>query len=272
MYPILIRPLGFPVYSYGVMLGLSIYLGWIVARHFAEGREGFSRQTTGALYLITIVAAMVGARGLYIATNLERFHSLRELIALNQGGLVVYGGFLGGFFGAWWMCRRQRVSVLSWGDASVPALGIGLFITRIGCLLYGCDYGQPWDGPWAVRFPPDSPAYINHRITGLLPEHATSSLPVHPSQVYESLVGLGLFFFTLWLWRRRRHRGEVFAGFTMAYAVLRFLLEFLRGDDQRGARFGFSTSQLIAMATFTAAAVLWVSLRRTPLVASTHVG
>lgn len=250
------------------MLGLSIFLGWLITRHLAERYDGFPNARTGNLYILTVIAAMVGARLLYVVTNLERFDTWQELVALNQGGLVVYGGFLGGFVAAFWLCRKHGLSVLAWGDAAVPALAVGLIITRIGCFLYGCDYGQPWDGPWAVRFPPGSPAYISHRINGLLPEHAPSSLSVHPTQLYESLVGLSLLVLTLWMWRRRKHRGEVFAAFTMAYAVLRFLLELLRGDDQRGSQFGFSTSQVIAMLTFGAGAALWIWLRRTPTVAS----
>jgi len=270
LYPILFRlpagwfgsAAGVPIFGYGVMLGLSTILGWFMSRRLAARKDGFSIEQTGWIFVGTVVSAMVGARLLYVLTNLERFETLRHVFQLSDGGLVAYGGFLGGFLGAWACCAATGRSVLAWGDAAAPAMGMGLFITRIGCLLYGCDYGQPCDWPWALRFPPGSPAYNTQRMEGLLPEHAAHSLAVHPSQLYESAVGLFLFLFATWLWRRRARRGEVMVAFTMAYAVLRFLLEFLRGDTQRGGYGGLSTSQIIGLFSFTAAGGLWIWMRR----------
>lgn len=265
MHPILLRlPGGLPIYSYGVMLGLSIVVGSFISRGFVEKRDGVDPSLTGWLYATTIVSALFGARLLYVLTNLERFDGFTGFFRLMDGGLVAYGGFLGGFFGSWVYCRWHKISILAWADAAVPSLGTGLLLTRIGCLLYGCDFGQRYDGPFGIRFPPDSPCYNRQRVEGLLPEHALSSLPVHPTQIYESIVGLLLFVLTLVVWKRRKKRGEVFIAFTMGYAVLRFLLELFRGDDQRGGMFGFSTSQLIGMVTFVIAGALWVWLRRQP--------
>jgi len=75
-----------------------------------------------------------------------------------------------------------------------------------------------------------------------------------------------LFVFLLWVWSRRTRRGEVMVAFTMGYGFLRFLLELLRGDGQRGGLFGLSTSQIIGALTFFAAGVLWLWMRRTPVV------
>jgi phosphatidylglycerol---prolipoprotein diacylglyceryl transferase len=265
LHPVLFRlPFGVPVYSYGVMLGLSILLGWYISRTLSERRDGFPPSLTGALYVTTIASAIAGARLLYVLTNLERFDAFGDVFRLNQGGLVAYGGFLGGFFGSWIYCRVHGLSILAWGDAATPSMSSGLFLTRIGCLLYGCDYGQPWNGAWAITFPPGSPCYNQQRVEGLLPEHASRSLPVHPTQIYESAVGLVLFLFLMWVWSRRKHRGEVMLAFTMGYGALRFLLETVRGDDQRGAVAGLSTSQIIAVVTSLLAAFAWVWLRRRP--------
>jgi len=265
MHPILLRlPGGIPIYSYGVMLGLSIVLGSFISRGLAEKRDGFDPSLTGWLYATTIGSALFGARLLYVLTNLDRFDQLGEFFKLTDGGLVAYGGFLGGFFGSWAYCKYHRLSILAWGDAATPSMSSGLFLTRLGCLMYGCDYGQPSNVPWAITFPPGSPCYNHQRMDGLLPEHALSSLPVHPTQLYESAVGLILFAFLMWVWSRRKRRGEVMIAFTLGYGVLRFLLEILRGDDQRGGAGGLSTSQIIAIVTAAAAAVLWVRLRSMP--------
>jgi phosphatidylglycerol:prolipoprotein diacylglycerol transferase len=270
MHPILLRlPGGIPIYSYGVMLGLSIVLGSFISRGLAEKRDGFDPALTGWLYATTIGSALFGARLLYVLTNLDRFDQLGDFFKLTDGGLVAYGGFLGGFFGSWAYCARHKLSILAWGDAATPSMSAGLFLTRIGCLLYGCDYGQPTNVPWAITFPAGSPCYNHQRQDGLLPEHALRSLPVHPTQLYESAVGLALFVFLMWVWSRRKRRGEVMVAFTLGYGVLRFLLELLRGDDQRGAAAGLSTSQIIALVTSAAAAALWVRMRSgaTPVLA-----
>ncbi|MEO6954952.1 MAG: prolipoprotein diacylglyceryl transferase [Polyangia bacterium] len=263
MYPVLFRlPGGHPIYSYGAMLGLSICVGYFVSSALAERHDGFPDKGSGWLYAVTIASAIVGSRVLYIVTNLDRFSGFLSILRFSDGGLVAYGGFLGGFVGGWAYCRAHRLSILAWGDAAVPSMALGLGITRIGCFLYGCDYGQPWRGPWAITFPFESPAYNYQRLEGLLPEHALRSLPVHPSQLYESLVGFLLFGFTMWVWSRRRQRGEVLVAFTMGYGALRFCLELVRGDDQRGGLWGLSTSQFIGIVTFVAAGILWAWLRR----------
>ena len=244
------------------MLALSICLGYFVSCALVEKRDAFPPDRTGWLFAATLASALIGSRILYVVTNLDHFADLGAMLRFSDGGLVAYGGFLGGFVGGWAYCGAHRLSILAWGDAAVPSMALGLGLTRIGCLLYGCDYGQPWHGPFAITFPAGSPAYNHQRLDGLLPEHAVRSLPVHPSQIYESLVGFLLFGFLLWVTSRRRRRGEVLVAFTMSYGALRFCLELLRGDDQRGGLYGLSTSQIIGVVTFVAAGALWAWLRK----------
>jgi phosphatidylglycerol:prolipoprotein diacylglycerol transferase len=129
-------------------------------------------------------------------------------------------------------------------------------ITRIGCLMFGCDFGKPWDGSWAIHFPAGSPAFNQQRIEGLLPPGATQSLAVHPTQIYESLNGLVLFGLLMLVRRYRTFSGQMFVAFTMGYAVLRYFVETLRADEQRGNLGPLSTSQFIGVATFLAGAAL----------------
>jgi phosphatidylglycerol:prolipoprotein diacylglycerol transferase len=146
----------------------------------------------------------------------------------------------------------------------VPALALGLFLTRIGCFLGGCDFGQPWDGAWAVRFPVGSPAWLQHAQLGVLPPDAARSLPVHPTQLYESAAGLVLLGLVLAVRRVRRRPGQAFASFVAGYSVVRYVIETLRADADRGTVGALSTSQFIAVATlFSAAALAYVLRRRT---------
>ncbi|MFO0675081.1 MAG: prolipoprotein diacylglyceryl transferase [Polyangiaceae bacterium] len=244
-----------PIYSYGVMLGLSLVVGWYLTLTLAE-RDGLPKETMANCYVVTALAAIVGSRILYVVTNLEEFDKPADFLALRRGGLVAYGGFLGGFVGSWIYLANRRIRLMPWADVAVPSLASGLMITRIGCYLFGCDFGKqlPETAPAFLKslgtFPhwakgtldagDGSPAFLRHleayRGTPLGEKvmQANASLPVHPTQIYESLVGLALLVVTLYARKRVKFRGQVFFTFAFGYGVLRFLLEIIRDDAERG--------------------------------------
>lgn len=262
MRPILFHlPFGLPLYAYGAMLCLSVIIGRLLAVRLAE-RAGMDARLMDRCCVWTLAAALIGARLLFVVTNLDQFDRLSNLFRWWDGGVVAYGGFLGGFLGAVGFCRIHRIRALDWADCVAPSLCIGLVITRIGCFLAGCDFGRPWDGPWAVSFPAGSPAFAQQTLQGLLPAGATQSLPVHPTQLYESLAGLVLLVLVMAVRRRHTFSGQPLMAFVLGYAVLRYAIEIVRADTNRGAIGPFSTSQLIAVATFVlAAAFLYTRTR-----------
>ena len=151
-----------PIYSYGVMLGLSLIVGWYIVLGLCERDYKQDREEMGRLYVWTAVASVAGARLLYVVTNWDRFDGLLDFFKVWQGGLVAYGGFLGGFVLGIAYCRLKGYSLLAWADCVVPSLGTGLAITRIGCFLFGCDFGKvvasgSAAAAWAVRFPTPPP-------------------------------------------------------------------------------------------------------------------
>jgi len=243
-----------PVYAYGTMLGASFIAGWLVVMVLGARHARLPREKVGHAFVLTAVFAVVGARALFVLTNPSLFNGPAQWLAVGEGGMVAYGGFVGGLVGGWLYFRKTALGVLGWGDLAAPALGLGLGLTRIGCYLYGCDFGLPLGSgaPAWLReigsFPRGSPAFATQVARyGLSPE-APASLPVHPTQLYESAVGFLLFAVTLSIWSRRRFPGQVLLVFTTAYGVWRFLIEFVRDDPQRGSYLGLSTSQLISMA------------------------
>jgi phosphatidylglycerol:prolipoprotein diacylglycerol transferase len=263
MRPILFHlPFGLPLYGYGTMLLLSMIVGASLAMHLAR-RDGIDPEWMVRSIAWTLLCAMIGARLLFIVTNLGRFDRLVDVFRVWQGGVVAYGGFLGGFAGAVAFCRRRGARFLAWADCAAPAVAAGLAITRVGCLLAGCDFGKPWDGPWALRFPAGSPAFKQQQLQGLLPLGATESLPVHPTQIYESLVGLALLALAWQVRRRRAFPGQVFLSVVMGYGAWRCTVEVLRADAGRGGLGPLSTSQVIGLSTLlVAAAFLYVLSRR----------
>jgi phosphatidylglycerol:prolipoprotein diacylglycerol transferase len=245
-----------PIYAYGVMLGLSLVVGWYVSLELAD-RDGLPKETMANCYVVTALVALAGSRILYVITNPDEFHSAWDVFALRSGGLVAYGGFIGGLIGSWAFLAPKRIRLLAWADDAVPSLASGLLITRVGCYLFGCDFGRrlPDDAPHWLKslgtFPhwaagtlssgDGSPAYVRHldmyRGTPLETElvRMNASFPVHPTQLYESLVGLLLFGLLLWQRRSLRFRGQNFFLFVFAYGFLRFLLELWRDDVERGS-------------------------------------
>ncbi len=251
MFPILFKlpfGAGFPIFSYGVMLGLSFVVGWYLSLGLAK-RGGLPLEPLKNCYVITAVSAVVGSRLLYVLTNLEEFDTFASVIEFRSGGMVAYGGFLGGFLGSVIYLAFRRFPITMWADIAVPSLASGLFITRIGCYLFGCDFGRPLGAgapawlvtagsfpKWAEDSPAGagSPAFYHHVDTLGLDPTATHSLPVHPTQLYEAGLGLALLGLLFLVRRRQLFHGQVFFTFTFTYGLGRFLLEFLRDDLERG--------------------------------------
>ena len=270
MFPILFElPFGVPIYAYGTMLCLSVVAGRLLALHLAE-REGMNPQLMNRCAVWGLGGAIVGARLLFVVTNLDQIHHAGQVFEIWKGGLVAYGGFLGGFVGMMAFCRIHRVAFLPWADCVAPTLGLGLLLTRIGCFLGGCDFGSPWDGPWALHFPAGSPAFVEQGAAGLLPRGATASLAVHPTQLYEALAGAIVLTTALVMRHRRRYAGEAFLAVVISYAVLRTAIEVFRADAGRGAVGPLSTSQVIGIVTFLAAAVSAFMFRKTARWAATE--
>ena len=258
MRPILFElPFGLPIYSYGLMLLASVLVGRLIALRLAR-RAGINVKLADRCAGWTFFGALIGARLLFVVTNPDQFTSLWQIVALDAGGVVAYGGFLGGLAGAIAFCRSHRIPLLVWADCVAPALCVGLAITRVGCFLGGCDFGREWHGPWAVRFPAESPASVHQAQLGSLFASVSESLPVHPTQLYESLAGVVLLLLVLAVRRRQQVAGQALAAFAMGYAVLRYLIEIFRADPGRGSIGPWSTSQFIAITTFVAALTLCV--------------
>lgn len=170
-----------------------------------------------------------------------------------KGGLTYYGGFIGAVGVAWWLLKADRFPFWRAADMAGLVVPVGLGFGRIGCLLAGCCFGVQTDGPLGLVFPSRSPASDQQFKAGLLESAFSPSLPVHPTQIYESAGSLILAaVLLLWLHGRKRYDGQIFIAFVAGYAVLRFMLEFWRNDD-RGGLLGLSTSQLIGLFLLAAA-------------------
>lgn len=172
------------------------------------------------------------------------------------GGLAYYGGLIGGAIAAVFFLRRDRFPFWKAADMAGFAVPMGLAFGRMGCLLAGCCFGAVTRLPWGLSFPPRSPASEAQAKEHLLKSEHLWSVPVHPTQIYESAASLAIAFVCLYVvLPRKRYDGQVFAASLVFYAAARFGIEFLRRDE-RGELLGLSTSQIIGIGLVLAAVVV----------------
>lgn len=246
--------------NYFVMVGLSGFIGAAISLKLAR-RDRADVTAEGRALMAGYVAAIVGG---YL------FEGLRAVPhAIAQGsvqpffhvGRAAYGGLMGGLIGAVLVLRHYRAPVRPFWDRLVPLLGIVYAFVRTGCFLAGCDYGRVTAGPLGVRFPGGSPASMDHAAAGWIPDGA-QSLPVHPTQLYEAGVGaIASIVASIWLARGYRD-GRAFATWIAAYAVGRFLIEFIRGDSSRGIYAGLSSAQFVSLGLLCAVGIAVLRSRR----------
>jgi phosphatidylglycerol:prolipoprotein diacylglycerol transferase len=248
----------FNLHTYGLLLALAFLAGLYVAARQAK-RAGLDANRVTDMAVWVLIAGLIGAKLLLLAVDWRLYsRNPRELLGMFQVGGVFYGGLMGGMLIAWWYVRRYALPGWATGDALAPGLILGQAIGRLGCFAAGCCYGKPASVPWAVTFTDSYAA----RAVG-----TPMDTPLHPSQLYESAAAFLLFLFLLWLADRKRFHGQVVLAYAAGYSVIRFALEFWRGDGDRGTVFGgvLSTSQAIAIVLVLGAATLYVRLRKTPL-------
>lgn len=219
MHPIFFNIGPIEVRYYGVMIALAFIAGTIVGEREAK-RKGFATGVVYDLLSYLLIAAIVGARLYYVLfSDLSWFITHpSQIFAIWRGGLSLHGGIIGGLLTGIWYCRKRGFSGWIFADVLAPSIAIGQAIGRIGCTLNGCSYGRHTDLPWGIVFTdPNSSAPLG--------------IPLHPTQIYEMILSF-ILFAGLWTFRKKiTFDGQLFLTYVMGYGVIRFFLEFFRGDS-----------------------------------------
>ncbi len=267
MYPVLFRIGDFPINTYGVFLALAFLCAILVTVKLAE-RDGLPRQKIYDLSLWMLLASLVGSKVLMLFTEPEYRQDPWQFISLDflRSGGVFYGGLLGAVIVGYLLMRHYKLPWWRTADACAPGIALGNFFGRQGCFAAGCCWGKPTTLPWGVKF-----SELGHQITGVpIDTH------LHPTQLYESFSMLLVFFFLLWLHKNRRFSGQVILAYALLYSVIRFAIEFFRGDPRGDilgltTLTGLSTSQLLSIVVgLTALIVLIVRWRRNSTVSADY--
>jgi phosphatidylglycerol---prolipoprotein diacylglyceryl transferase len=273
---------GVPIRGYGVMLLVAAYAGtWLsVVR---GRRHGFDADTIISLGMQVFLWGLVGARLFYLIEYHDQFfgggrtvvESLAAAVNLTAGGLVVFGSIPTGALAAWWFARQRGLPLVRLADCIAPGLLLGLAIGRLGCFLNGCCYGGPCELPWAVRFPPESPPWLDQAARGTLPPPPAAgrlpwSAPVHPAQLYAAFDAALLALLAVLFTPLAPREGQVFALVLTLHPISRLLLEAIRVDEQPAFGTPFSISQLVSLVLVSLGVALWWWTFRQPPAGGSH--
>lgn len=232
------------VTGYGLMMMVGfLFGGWLIERELR--RRGFRSDYAADVVIAAVIGGIVGAKLWYVALTGN------PAALLSRGGLVWYGGFIGGTAAVILNGWRRGVPVRWTAQLVAPALAAAYALGRVGCFMVGDDYGVPTDLPIGVQFPQGLPPTTVAGLRGFgvrVPEglDPTTVLAVHPTQLYEVAL-MTLAFMALWSLRRRAWgTGWLFGLYLVFAGVERFVVEFLRAKDDRLLA-GFTLAQLTSV-------------------------
>jgi len=245
------------VTGFGIMMMVAFVIGgWLIGLELK--RKGWHEDYAADIVVAAVVGGVVGAKLWYVALTGD------PGALLSRGGLVWYGGFIGGVLAVAFTTWRRRVPVRATAHLVAPALAAAYAVGRVGCFVVGDDYGRPTDLPIGVKFPQGLPPSTAGNIQGLfhlaVPNTAPSTvLAVHPTQLYEVTLML-IVFMILWRWRLSpKPTGWIFGAYLIFAGSERFLVEFLRAKDDRLLG-GFTLAQLASLFVVVAGVIVVTKL------------
>jgi len=242
MHPVLIRIGPLTIHTYGVLIAIGFILGLALAVRQAK-KQGIPADKIVDLGFYMLIAAIIGSRLFFVLVEAGPFlRNPLDIFKIWQGGLVFYGGVIFAIPVAIWYAKKKGLDIWGAADIFAPSLAIGHAIGRLGCFSAGCCYGEHAENiPWAVTFTnPDSLARLG--------------IPLHPTQLYESAGEFMNFIILIVLRKHQSFKGQLFWTYLLIYSVIRFIVEFFRGDEIRGFIFGnISISQGISFLLFISA-------------------
>ncbi|MBI1977495.1 MAG: prolipoprotein diacylglyceryl transferase [Candidatus Omnitrophica bacterium] len=220
MFPEPLVFFGFPIYLFGIFASFSILLGYVIVSRDME-RLGIGTDILPDFALAMLLPSFLIARLTFVLLHWDLYASSPiDFFKLGEGGLALSGGLIGGAAGAYVFCLIKRLPPGRVADATAPGLSLGLAVSRLGCWFAGCCYGKPTDLPWAVKF------------QNLLAVARPLEIPLHPTQIYAFLIGLGIFALLMFLRSRTTFRGEVMLVFLIMVSGTRMFLDLYRSDAQ----------------------------------------
>lgn len=256
MHPTLLKIGSFELASYGLMtaLGYAAACLYLVPR---LKKINLDKDTFWNLIFITFMGAIIGAKLLFIILNWNQLgattaEKIANIIRDFRYGFVFFGGMIVSVTAVILYMKKKGLAILKTSDFLIVGLPLGHALGRIGCFLAGCCYGRPTQMPWGVTFT-DPHSLVAPELLGV---------PLHPTQLYESAANLLLFFLLHKLYQKPHKDGMILLMYIACYSLLRFVIEFFRGDFRGAFVLGLSPSQCIAILISLFAFSAWIFITR----------
>jgi phosphatidylglycerol:prolipoprotein diacylglycerol transferase len=240
-------------YSLAIMLAV---LAAVLISAYLGKKKGIVTGEIYSLALWVVIGGVVGARLFHVIDQWEYYAgNPLQILQLQQGGLAIWGGLIGGGLALILCARSRHLSLGRLVDAVAPGLLVSQIIGRFGCIINGDAYGGVTDLPWAFIY-----IHPNALIPGNL-----FGLSTHPYPVYEIIWNAIALLVVLQLGRRFQKDGLVFLSYLSLYSLGRFVLTFVRQENT--VFWELQQAQIIAVLTFSIsliAMMYFAKLRRVP--------
>ena len=259
MYPRILDLGTVTIHTYGLFLAAAFIVGiWITGRN--SRKAGIDSDAIWNMGLIVLFSALVGSKIFLILTDFSYYReNPSQIFSLSTFRLneSIYGGLFMALGAAACFVWKKKIPPLRIADLAAPGIAFGQAISGTGCFFAGCCYGNPTNMPWGIVF---SDSYTSqHQGTPL-------HIPLHPTQLYEVIGALLIFLFLMHRLSRKSISGQIILQYLGLFAVLRFAVEFFRGDERGFVLYGLlSTSQMIALLILIGSAAVYSLLRHRPV-------
>ena len=247
--PIAISIGNFNIYWYGILIAAGMVLCGVLAIRQSK-RNNFPDSLVYDVLLCGIPSAIIGARLYYVACEWGYYsQDLRRIFDTRSGGLAVYGGVIGAFLGVFIMCKIRKIPFTSIADYCVIYIPLGQAIGRWGNFFNQEAFGTTTTLPWGMT---------SATVQSYLESHCptlVSTMPVHPTFLYESIADLAIFFLLIYVRKNSKIAFETACTYFATYGFVRFFLEGLRTDSLYIGSTGIRTSQALSLVLVVASLI-----------------
>lgn len=237
---------GFTIHSFGVMIAIGILAAYYTCTRRAKSMN-IDIEGIDTIALVILSGGVLGAKGLYWMTQINQIISNPRLLLDFTNGFVLYGGIIGGVLAGLCYSRIKGLSFPVYSDLVIPSVALAQGFGRIGCFFAGCCYGQVTSSRFGIQFP-----------AGVA---APAGVKLLPTQLISSGLDFLLFLILVMYAKRKKADGQVTALYMVLYSGGRFILEYFRGDMERGSIGQLSTSQFIAVFIFIVGCMILAAMQ-----------
>ena len=252
----------FYIAYYGVIIGLGIAAGILLAAHMAQ-KAGLDPEMIWDFAIYAVIFSVIGARTYYVIFEWDKYKdNLLQVFNTRQGGMAIYGAVIGAFLTLFVYSKIKKVKAFQIGDVGVLGLLLGQIIGRWGNFVNREVFGEYSDGLLAMRLPIE--AVRSRDISENLQAHileGTNYIQVHPTFFYESALNLclliGMYFYT----KHKKFHGEMCLIYLGGYGIIRFFIEGIRTDQLKIGNTGIAVSQMLGIVLFATSLATDIGIR-----------